>query len=304
MHPGKLNQAKLLSAKRQTASTAASAAPPDSGTPKASPPSEQPATLAAKSSEPERKSEPRLSKKLDAAKRVTPTPQAMHGILVGNKKDLGQAVKLPPPRSAGATSFGFNASKGRAATETVEVTAESEVVVVEPSTEGAQLARNDAPAIMKAKPAPQTEASRLQNTISGAAGELPLQSRNMSSMAKSAPPASPTPARAVTWTITAGTLQRSLDGGQSWQSALRADHPLLCQASLDADVWTGGQAGTLFHSANSGVTWVPVHPSFKGQALSAAVTHIDLRGPAEIAVSTNNNEVWSSADGGKTWEKK
>jgi photosystem II stability/assembly factor-like uncharacterized protein len=57
---------------------------------------------------------------------------------------------------------------------------------------------------------------------------------------------------------------------------------------------------------------VQVQPSIKGQPLSSDVTHIDLRGdvrgdvrgPAEIVVSTSNHEIWSSADGGKTWEKK
>jgi len=63
---------------------------------------------------------------------------------------------------------------------------------------------------------------------------------------------------------------------------------------------------------------VQVQPSIKAQQLSSDVTHIDLRsddlrsddmrgdvrGPAEIVVSTNNNEIWSSADGGKAWEKK
>ena len=133
------------------------------------------------------------------------------------------------------------------------------------------------------------------------------------SAAKLALPASQTSARNVSWTITAGVLQRSLDSGQSWQNALRADHPLLCYASHDEDVWTGGQAGTLFHSANSGITWAQVRPSIKAQQLISDVTHIDITridmrsdvpGPAEIVVSTSNNEIWSSADGGKTWEKK
>jgi photosystem II stability/assembly factor-like uncharacterized protein len=47
-----------------------------------------------------------------------------------------------------------------------------------------------------------------------------------------------------------------------------------------------------------------VQPSAKGQQLSSDVTHIDLRGPAEIVVSTKNNGIWSSEDGGKTWDKK
>ena len=141
------------------------------------------------------------------------------------------------------------------------------------------------------------------------------------SAAKLTSSASPALAPYVTWTITGGVLQRSADSGQSWQNAVRADHPLLCYASHDDDVWTGGQAGTLFHSADGGATWVQVQPSVKGRALSSDVTQIDLRSrdvrgnlsgnvrgdvrsPAEIEISTSNNELWSSADGGRTWEKK
>jgi hypothetical protein len=29
-----------------------------------------------------------------------------------------------------------------------------------------------------------------------------------------------------------------------------------------------------------------------------------VRVPAEIVVSTGNNEIWSSVDGGQTWDKK
>jgi photosystem II stability/assembly factor-like uncharacterized protein len=117
------------------------------------------------------------------------------------------------------------------------------------------------------------------------------------------------PARNVTWTIVAGVLQRSLDSGQSWQDALRADHALLCYASRDADVWAGGQAGALLHSTDGGVTWSPVQPSIQGKVLSSDITHIELvhsdaRGLTEIVLSTRNNAIWSSADGGKTWEKK
>jgi photosystem II stability/assembly factor-like uncharacterized protein len=145
--------------------------------------------------------------------------------------------------------------------------------------------------------------------------------RNVMSAAKLASPASPTQAHNVTWAITGGVLQRSLDSGQSWQDALHADHPLLCYASHDADVWTGGRAGTLFHSADDGVTWAQVQPSIKAQTLNSDITHIEMRndelrgnmhgnlpdgmrGPAEILLSTSNNEIWSSADGGKTWSKK
>ena len=133
------------------------------------------------------------------------------------------------------------------------------------------------------------------------------------SAAKMASPASQYLAPHVTWAIKAGVLQRSSDSGQSWQDALHADHPLLCYASHDEDIWTGGQAGTLFHSANSGVTWVQVQPSIKARQLGSDITRIELRSndvrgdmrlPGEIILSTSSKEVWSTADGGKTWDKK
>ena len=112
----------------------------------------------------------------------------------------------------------------------------------------------------------------------------------------------------VTWSIASGDLQRSLDGGQTWQSAFHADHPLLCYANLGTELWTGGQTGTLFHSLDGGITWMQVLPSFKGQPLSSNITHIDIRSgdnnsPEAITLSTSNDsDVWSSTDGGKTWQ--
>jgi photosystem II stability/assembly factor-like uncharacterized protein len=189
------------------------------------------------------------------------------------------------------------------------------------------MAQNDAPrnapAIEKAKPALQemeTTNEQLKAEAAVVPGPARAQARGVMSAAKLASPASPTPAHNVTWTITEGVLRRSVDSGQSWQDALHADHPLLCYANHDEDVWTGGQAGTLFHSADGGVTWAQVQPSIKARQLSSDITHIEVRndvrdelrsdlrdgvhGQAEILLSTSNNEIWSSADGGKTWSKK
>jgi hypothetical protein len=331
VHPGKLNQATLPSVNPPVATTA----PPASGSqiasssapssPIASPPAEQFAVLA-ETNEPRRKSELRLSKKLKAGQVVTPSPQAESGLLLAdNKKDAGLADKLSAAPSAGVRAFDYDARSSRAATETVEVSGAAAAVTTEPSAENVLMARNDAPrseapAIEKAKPALQgIEVNEEQKTPAAAVPGPRAQARNVMSAAKLASTASQSLAVAphVTWAITAGVLQRSLDSGQSWQDALHTDHPLLCYASHDADVWTGGQAGTLFHSADGGVTWVQVQPSIKAQLLSSDITHIevrnddlrgnsryDARGPAEILLSTSNSEIWSSADGGKTWAKK
>jgi photosystem II stability/assembly factor-like uncharacterized protein len=137
-------------------------------------------------------------------------------------------------------------------------------------------------------------------------------------MAKSATPRVAGPG-VTAFAITAGVLQRSVDGGRSWQDAVRPDHPLLCYASYGAEVWAGGQAGALYRSLDNGVTWLPVRPSTKDQTLSSDITRIVIRdhisdhirdsvqdnatGPVEVVVSTNNNQTWTSVDAGKTWER-
>ncbi len=236
-------------------------------------------------------------------------------LLAGNRKDSVQADRLSAAPPAGTRAFTFNAPASQGATgtvtETVEVTGAAPAVEVAPSAAGSLIAQNETPAIEKAKPALQgvevqgVEVNEQPATKAAVPGLARSQAVGMTAAAKLAAPVSSTFAPNVIWSLAAGVLQRSLDGSQSWQSALRADRPLLCYATNHgADVWTGGQAGTLFHSADSGVTWVQVRPSIKGQQLSSDVTHIELRGPLEIVVSTSTNEIWSSADGGKTWEKK
>jgi hypothetical protein len=278
-----------------------------------------------------------LSKKLNGGQVVTPSPQTDSGMLLAdNKKDSRQADKLSAASSAGVRALDYDARTSQGATEAVEVAGAATAATTEPSAENALMARNetprnDAPAIEKAKPALQEMEVNEKQKAQAAAVPGPAKSlaRNMNTMsaAKLASPASQSLAVAphVTWAIAGGVLQRSLDSGQSWQDALHADHPLLCYASHNEDVWTGGQAGTLFHSANSGVTWVQVQPSIKARQLSSDITHIEVRnddlrgesygnvrdelrnnarGPAEILLSTSNNEIWSSTDGGKTWAKK
>jgi hypothetical protein len=340
VHPGKLNQAMLPSAHQQITPSAPEASGPQiasSSVPSsqiATSPSNQYAVLAKDEAGP--KSELRLSKRLKAGQAVKP-PQAESGILLAdNKKDSGSAGKLSAAPSDRDRVFAYDARSSRAATETVEVSGAAAAVTTEPSAENTLMARNDAPrnetpAIEKAKPALQEmETMETNEQVKTEAAVVPgparAQTRNVMSAAKLASPASPTLAGNVTWAIKAGVLQRSLDSGQSWQDALHADHPLLCYASHDEDVWTGGQAGTLFHSANSGITWVQVQPSIKARQLISDITHIDVRnaevqdgdlrnnmrdelrgyarGPAEILLSTSNNEIWSSADSGKTWAKK
>lgn len=304
VHPGKLNQAVLPSANRQVAAVPQASGPQIATSPAASSPVATPSTdqlaVLAKTEEPQPKPELRASKKLKAGQAVIPPHPAEYGILLAdNKKDSSQADKAP-------AAFAYEAPAGRGANETVEVSGATVGVETESSSLKA-MAQNEMP-VVKAKPAPQgIEGNRLQKAEAPAGpGTAMLQTRNVmsKSAAKLTSSASPALAHNATWAITAGVLQRSLDSGQSWQEALRADHPLLCYASRDQDVWAGGQAGTLFHSADSGVTWLQVQPSVRALPLTSDIAHIDVRGAAEVVISTSNHEIWSSADSGKTWDKK
>jgi Photosynthesis system II assembly factor YCF48/Putative zinc-finger len=313
LHPGKLNQAALPSASR-TAAPVASGPPiaisPAASSPVATPSTNQIAVLAKTEglqSKPELPVSKNVPKKLKARQAVMPAHPAEYGMLLAdNKKDSSPADQAPAAPSARARAFNYDAPAGRGANETVEVSGATVAVETESSALKA-MAQNDAP-VVRAKPAPQgIGGNGLQKAEAPAGpGTAMLQARNVmsKSAAKLTSSASPALAHSATWAITTGVLQRSPDGGQSWQEALRADHLLLCYASRNQDVWAGGQSGTLFHSANSGVTWLRVQPSIKDLPLTSDITHIDVRGPAEVVISTSNREIWSSADSGNTWERK
>ncbi len=331
LHPGKLNQAKLPSANPN--SQIAANLPPTPGPQAASslsspPPSSSPLSsltaaaptghpVEAAESEARMSAEPRSSRNGEAGRATRPSPPAQSGMLLAgnriaaNKKASEEADKVPAAPFGAARAFEQDASAVPSSSEAVETTAESTTVQAPVSSREFQTA----PAIAKAKPATPSETSQLQNNIAGAGGrELPSSSRSTASMARST---APTVAATgfVTFVITAGVLQRSLDSGQSWQDALRSDHPLLCYASQNAEVWTGGQAGTLFHSVDNGVTWVQVHAAIQDQLLTADITRIELRehirehirdhvpGPVEIVVSTSNRQTWTSLDAGRTWKR-
>ncbi len=311
LHPGKLNQATLPSVKQVAATAPPEAVQQTSSSPVASSPASQSsvsANAAPVGSDAARtKLELSPSKKLKAA---SPAEGRSGMMLAYNTKSASPANQRPAASAPPTAAFGSGESANRSTTEAVEVAAATEAVTVAPSPEDTLMARNAAPAIEKAKPAPpETEVNELQKTqaaLGTASARLP--ERNVMSAAKMAPSTNQPLVPNATWTIKAGVLQRSWDSGQSWQNALRMDHPLLCYASHLAEVWAGGQAGALFHSTDNGVTWLRIQPSSKDRTLNSDVIRIDVRdhanGPGEIVVSTNNNETWSSPDAGTTWEKK
>jgi Putative zinc-finger len=331
MHPGKLNQATLPSVNSPVAKIEQPASSQQIPAPSTNQLTEFARTREARS---EPKS-PSLKKEMSEPAVTVVAPEtvarAKQGVLLAQNKpdirrddgkDAAFADKPAPGLTTGAAAVGGASGQPipGSVSEVVEVTAASPTVQAEVSSEDRLTTRNAAPAVEKAKPAVTTEAGQLQSTVSSAAiSELPINGRNFESLVTLGP----------TWTIKAGVLRKSVDSGQSWQNALRADHPLRCYASHNQEVWAGGKAGTLFHSVDGGVTWVRVQPSVNGHGLSSDINRIDLRGdelrgdvrstarsnttrdvrgdahgPTEIVLTTRNHETWSSSDSGRTWTTK
>jgi Photosynthesis system II assembly factor YCF48 len=324
LHPRKQNVATSPS----EASQATTYAPPASPAQVAESPTDQPATLA-RNDAPKLKSELQPSNKPSAGKAAAVGTSS--GMMLADArtkkddkdKDGGAFDSRPATPTAAARAL--NAPLTHATSETVEASGANAAAPAPAAEAGsmarnedALVARNEATAsetrVMKAKPAPlaaeaNSTEKELQKTQGAAFGVPPPakpQPGNVAYANKLASPAAQMPVRKinVTWAIVAGVLQRSTDSGQSWQSVIRADHLLLCYATNDQEVWTGGQAGTIFHSSDGGTTWIQLQPSVKGQTLTSDVTHIELHGAGEITLSTSNGETWSSSDNGKEWNKK
>jgi hypothetical protein len=325
VHPGKQNVVTLPNSAQQVASS----------------PANPPAALA-RTDEAQMKMKSELQSPVDSTaglttrKTVTPrVPAESAMLLAGNKQDTRPANT--PLATAALAAPALDSPSRHMSSETVEVSGATAAVATASSAQDALMARNEAPAIEKAKqPLPGIdgsggEAKELQkpeNAVVSAPAKP--QTRDFAYAAKLGSSASKSPAGKssadktsapnITWVITAGVLQRSLNSGQNWQNALRADHPLLSYASHNQDVWAGGQAGILFHSSDAGITWLQVQPSVNAQRLTSDVIHIDLRSDdlrsddlrgsdlggdlrsaSEIVISTSTKQVWSSTDSGKTW---
>jgi hypothetical protein len=184
--------------------------------------------------------------------------------------------------------------------------------------------------IDRAKPA-ETNV-RIDGTPKTAAGAVPFQAPVRVGRALAAP----------RWSITSsGALQRSFDQGNTWQdvnvsSSARSDSFHGAAASLDlaakastakakdverdsktnvptlifravvangAEVWAGGSAGMLYHSIDSGVTWLRIIPSSSGADLTGDIVSIQFSDGMHGRVATSTPEVWITSDSGQTWQK-
>jgi hypothetical protein len=107
------------------------------------------------------------------------------------------------------------------------------------------------------------------------------------------------------WTVSAdGVLQRSFDSGKTWQTIAVANHIVFrALAASDSDIWIGGVAGALYHSSDAGQHWLKVNPVADGQPLTADIVTVEFSDPQDGKLTTANRELWTTNDGGSTWQR-
>ena len=108
------------------------------------------------------------------------------------------------------------------------------------------------------------------------------------------------------WTVSSdGVLQRSLDGGATWETVPVEKNVIFRAVSVVADsVWAGAAGGALYHSADTGRSWTGIHPSANGAMLTGDIVTIEFTDLQHGHLTTTNGETWLTPDGGQTWQKK
>lgn len=105
------------------------------------------------------------------------------------------------------------------------------------------------------------------------------------------------------WTLSPdGSVQRSLDSGKTWQTTPAAGNSVFrALAANDSDIWIGGSAGALFHSADAGQHWDQIKPSVDGKPLAADIIGLKFSDALHGSLTTSSNQIWTTSDGGSSW---
>ncbi len=111
---------------------------------------------------------------------------------------------------------------------------------------------------------------------------------------------------ALQWTLSPdGSVQRSGDSGKTWQGiSVAPGATFLALSAGGPNVWVGGKAGALYHSADSGQTWTKIQPASSSAKLDQDIVRVDFPDASTGTVSAADGAVWTTSDGGKSWQIK
>lgn len=108
------------------------------------------------------------------------------------------------------------------------------------------------------------------------------------------------------WTLSSdGTLERSFDAGNTWETVpLPTPARFYVLSAHGMDIWLGGSAGALYHSSDAGWHWIHVQPVANGQALTQDVIGMEFIDDDHGVLTTSTNQQWATEDCGQSWQRK
>lgn len=107
------------------------------------------------------------------------------------------------------------------------------------------------------------------------------------------------------WRVSAaGAVERSTDGN-TWEK-VEIDPAVTFRAmsSNAGDLWASGTGGALFHSVDAGRSWSRVKVGDDAMSVSETITGVDFPSTRNGVVTTQSGAVWTTQDGGRTWQRK
>jgi hypothetical protein len=234
-------------------------------------------------------------------------------------------IPAPSPADREAPS----AVSGAVEMQSEVVTAEARAPTQSLSAQSADVASvESADNVRRAKPAPVAAGAAVGGTAVVARNQIDLRPNEEVAVPH--------------WTISStGSLQRSVDGGKTWQdvnvntitgfyasarpmavvssdreskevtkkltkekTAKSETTPLFhAVAAFGNEVWAGASGGLLYHSADAGALWTSMIPSAQGVTLSGDIVRIEFSDALHGKITTSTSENWMTADGGQSWQK-
>jgi hypothetical protein len=100
------------------------------------------------------------------------------------------------------------------------------------------------------------------------------------------------------------TVSKSQALGQQLAAASAVSIPVFRAISAAGlEVWAGGSAGVLYHSADGGQQWTRVVLSASGIPLTGDIVGIAFNDSQHGQITTSTHELWTTSDAGQTWQK-
>lgn len=159
-----------------------------------------------------------------------------------------------------------------------------------------------------AKRAATATAATAQNEAVNVLRAAPQSGQTATAAAPAASPMTLSKAKIFTaarWRVSsAGAVEHSADG-KTWEKVeIDPSVTFRAMSSNAGDLWAGGTGGSLFHSADAGRTWSRVKVGDDGMWVSDAITAVDFPNPRHGAVTTQSGAIWTTQDGGRTWQRR